>query len=114
MIDASSKDTFPAGFERVLDERGLRLKYVMTPDLGEHLSAELLCRGNLLDGTDGMPSNIFKRLGSELEGDVIFAPWQVHGTAVLEGRPIWAFPQRVKADSVPACRRGATIRCPLL
>ncbi len=100
MIDVSSKDAFPAGFEPVLGETGLRLKYVMPPDLKGRLSAELLCRGNLLDGTDGMPSRIFKRLEGELEGDVVLAPWQVHGTAVLEGRPVWAFPQRVKADGV--------------
>ena len=100
MIDTARKDTPPFGFEPVRDETGLRLKYVMPADLEGHLYAEFLCRGSLLDGTEGVPSRIIERIEDELACDSIVAPWQVHGTAVLEGRPIWTFPQRPKADGV--------------
>lgn len=92
-------DSF-SGFRFLRTERGLRLSYIMPAELVGKLHAELLCRGSLLDGTEGMPSRIFQRLGDELGSDVVIAPWQVHGTAVAEGRSVWAFPQRIKADGV--------------
>lgn len=100
MTDASLAKFFRPGFDPIFDEGELRLRYAMPRELRGRLSAELLCRGELLDGTEGVPSRIVKRLGEELDGDSLVAPWQVHGTAVLEGRPIWVFPQRPKADGV--------------
>lgn len=100
MIEENPRGTSFTGFEPICGDGGLRFRYVMPPILRGLLSAELLCRGDLLDGTEGMPSRIFGRLGGELAGDFVVAPWQVHGTAVLEGRSIWGFPQRPKADGI--------------
>lgn len=103
MIEESKgapRDVSFAGFELICGDGGLRFRYVMPPSLGGLLSAELLCRGRLLGGTQGAPQRILERLGGELAGENVIAPWQVHGTAVLEGRAIWSFPQRPRADGI--------------
>jgi copper oxidase (laccase) domain-containing protein len=72
----------------------------MPEPLRGKVEAILLCRGELLDGTGGAPSLIAGRMGHLLGGRSLVAPWQVHGTAVVQGRAMWALPQRVKADGV--------------
>ncbi len=100
MTDVDLARFIRPGFDPAFGETGLRLRYVVPGELRDRLSAELFCRGKLLDGTEGVPSRIVKRLAAELGGDFLVTPWQVHGTAVLEGRPLWAFPQRPKADGL--------------
>lgn len=87
-------------FRAVADASGFRLEYRMPPVLHGALDAVLLCRGPLLDGTDGIPRNILPRIEGHLQGRALIAPWQVHGTAIVPGRRIWALPQRVRADGI--------------
>ena len=88
------------GFEINQDDGGSRIDYVMPSHLNGLISAVLLCRGALLDGTAGSPFRIASGIGHMLGDALLTAPWQVHGSAVIQGRAIWALPQRVKADGV--------------
>ncbi|MDR3353959.1 MAG: polyphenol oxidase family protein [Synergistaceae bacterium] len=88
------------GFEINRDDGGYRIDYVMPGPLNGVLSAVLLCRGALLDGTAGDPSRIASRIGRVIEGSILTSPLQVHGSAVIQGRAVWALPQRVRADGV--------------
>ena len=67
-----------AGFE----QRGDVLHFLMPPHLSE-ITARLYLRGPLLNGTEGRPSEIQKRLAQELGSQGLVAPMQVHGTAVF-------------------------------
>jgi len=100
MTDAPARSLSFPGFEPVWGEGGLRFRYEPPAMLEGLFSAELLCRGSLLNDARGAPSVILKRLGVEPREDRVIAPWQVHGTSVLEGRRIWGFPQRPKADGI--------------
>ncbi|MDR3331923.1 MAG: laccase domain-containing protein, partial [Synergistaceae bacterium] len=97
--EPEGRRTFP-GFDLVMNEGDCRLDCVMPEPLAGCLAAALFCRGPLLDGTEGVPSRIYSRIGGILKGDCLVMPWQVHGTAIMEGRAMWAMPQRVKADGV--------------
>ena len=88
------------GFELTHSPEGYRLKMRMPPELEGIVRADLFCRGSLLDGSRGNPTVIEERLRHRLGGDVLVAPWQVHGTAAQQSRRIWAQPSRVKADGV--------------
>lgn len=88
------------GFQLVRGPSGYSLQYVLPGELDGSFEATLFGRGDLLDGTEGVPSRIAKRISPILAGARLVAPWQVHGTAIVQGRPIWSLPQRVKADGV--------------
>ena len=75
------------------------LHFLMPPHLAE-ITARLYLRGPVLNGTEGRPSEIAKRLAPELGGQPLVAPMQVHGTAVVPAAPIWALPQKPRADAV--------------
>ncbi|MDR1481743.1 MAG: polyphenol oxidase family protein [Synergistaceae bacterium] len=83
-----------------LEGEDWRVDYVMPESLRGSLSAVLLCRGPLLDGSGGVPSRIVPKIGHILADCRVIAPWQAHGSAIAQGRAIWALPQRVKADGV--------------
>lgn len=86
------------GFSLICDAGGYRINYEMHGELEESLSASVIARGPLLDGTEGIPLRIADRIG--LDSCALVAPLQVHGTVISECRPIWALPQRVKADGL--------------
>lgn len=94
------RDLSAEGFLLSHDEAGYRLEFVMPDRLKNKMSACMLLRGAYMDGTAGIPSRITQSISMLLNGAPLVAPWQVHGTAVVEARPIWALPQRVKADGV--------------
>lgn len=81
------------------DHRDGVLHFLMPPHLRE-ITARLYLRGPLLNGTEGRPSEIQKRLLSELGSQGLVAPMQVHGTAVVPALPLWALPQKPRADAV--------------
>lgn len=88
------------GFEWIDSPDGHRLRLCMPAELERIVDAQILCRGSLLDGTRGAPSLIRPRIAHLLADDLLVSPWQVHGTAVHQSRPLWALPNRVKADGV--------------
>lgn len=91
-------DTNHRGFSLLCAADGYRIKYEMPEPLKSRLSACIISRGSLLDGTDGMPQRIADRIG--MDGSALVAPLQVHGTAISACRRIWALPQRVRADGL--------------
>jgi copper oxidase (laccase) domain-containing protein len=97
--DAIKRMRFP-GFDLTVDGADCRVDYIIPEPLEGKVWAALLCRGTMLEGTRGIPSMIFGRIGRLLGGSRLLAPWQVHGTALTQGRKIWTLPQRVKADGV--------------
>lgn len=86
------------GFKYHSDASGITLELVMPRELQGEISASFFGRGALMDEAQGDPTVIARRLSSD--GSIFVAPIQVHGTATAEGRPIWALPQRPKADIV--------------
>lgn len=88
-----------SGFTFHRDREGFKVRYEMPSPLLGAIDVRLIARGPLLDGTRGIPERIAERLGLDAVGGMV-APWQVHGRAIIEGRRIWALPQRVLADGV--------------
>ena len=88
------------GFRCCKDEGGTRIECVMPHPLEGAVSASFLARGRYMDGTEGNPSRVVRAVAPLLGGKSLIAPWQVHGTAIVQARPIWAFPQRPRADGV--------------
>ena len=93
-----SKDVSHLGFALFDSPDGFRVEYIMPEALDGKISASIVARGSVMDGTDGIPTRIADRMNIKY-GELV-APLQVHGTAISECRPIWALPQRVNADGL--------------
>lgn len=88
------------GFESIRGADGYRLRLVMPGHIARFARAEIVCRGRIADGALGNPAVMASRLGEEMSGRRVVAPIQMHGAAIVPGRPIWALPARPKADGV--------------
>lgn len=78
---------------------GVRIECLMPPLLKESICAEFWSRGSISDAAHGDPSSMRDALADSLPGGMI-APIQVHGSAIMQCRAIWALPNRPKADGI--------------
>lgn len=80
---------------------GQRIQRICPPkELEGLLEAVFFLRGPIMDSVGGDPETAWQKLGGAASGIPLIAPIQVHGTAVLEEREIWAVPTRPKADGI--------------
>ncbi len=88
-------------FDRIVSFEGQRLQRILPPgELGTSLEAVFFLRGPMMDRSGGDPGETWKIVGGYAAGLDLVAPAQVHGTAVVEGRRLWALPARPKADGI--------------
>lgn len=88
-------------FDRIVSFEGQRLQRILPPgELGTSLEAVFFLRGPMMDRSGGDPGETWKIVGGYAAGLDLVAPAQVHGTAVVEGRRLWALPARAKADGI--------------
>lgn len=64
------------------------------------LDATFFLRGPLMDQAQGDPEEAWRAIGGHATGFSLIAPVQVHGTAFLEEKRLWAVPARPKADGI--------------
>lgn len=89
-------------FHLVCEGGQYRVDFVTPLELEGFLRLIFFMKGPLLDGTKGRARKIWARLGSAGfgKGSSCVTPSQVHGTALLESRPIWGLPNHPQADAV--------------
>jgi len=88
-------------FDRIVSFECQRLQRILPPgELGTSLEAVFFLRGPMMDRSGGDPGETWKIVGGYAAGLDLVAPAQVHGTAVVEGRRLWALPARPKADGI--------------
>lgn len=88
------------GFACFEDESGVRLRCEMPDSLRGRFRAEFWARGPLMDRAEGRASIFAHDVCRMFDADAMLAPWQVHGTAIVEARRVWALPTLPKADGV--------------
>ena len=64
------------------------------------LDATLFLKGPLMDRAQGDPEEAWRAIGGHATGISLIAPVQVHGTAFLEEKKLWALPSRPRADGI--------------
>jgi copper oxidase (laccase) domain-containing protein len=88
-------------FSPPLTVKGQTIQRITPPgELQGFLEATFFLRGELMDRAKGDPEKAWKEIGGPSTGLSLIAPVQVHGTAVLEEKRMWALPQRPKADGI--------------
>lgn len=90
-----------AGFKLREEEGQIILDFVMPSSLSEIFSVSLYGRGTLFDGAEGDPQIIWDNFaGKGAPCAHLVAPYQVHGTTVLDAVSERSLPLRNKADGV--------------
>lgn len=74
--------------------------FLLPTGLESCFSVKLYCRGPLMDQSAGDPQKALQAIHGETSGMPLVAPYQVHGTAVIPARSIYAFPFRPQADGI--------------
>lgn len=86
--------------EWVLREDRLGPELVYRVSESGHPVARLRGRAPVGDAALGDPERWWRGLGYDPKRHPLVAPEQVHGTAVLSGRRVWALPQRPRVDGL--------------
>jgi len=76
------------------------LDFVLPETLAKYFSVKLFGRGAAMDEAQGDPQKVWKIIHKKASTTPLIAPHQVHGTAVLKPKMLYALPLRPKADGV--------------
>ena len=88
-------------FRLAVSIKGQLIQKIAPPaELEGLLDATLFLRGPLMDSARGNPEEAWQALGGPATGISLIAPVQVHGTAFLEEKALWALPSRPRADGI--------------
>ncbi len=75
-------------------------KITVPRELEGCLDATLFLRGPIMDEAGGDPEKAWRLLGGPDTRIGLIAPVQVHGTAIVDEKRVWALPTRPRADGI--------------